>query len=287
MICIGCVYIPGLSDGRFRYFFDNMTRKGILQIDRTLGVAAMDDNKRRGAPETKDHRALRTLVRLADPAFSHEQKVQLIDELFSPGALTQFPELETARHVLRLTLQTIEHAHVRQEQLKTLAYQDDLTGLPNRRSIDEQLEQRSRSESAITVIMVDIDKFKAINDSRGHNIGDEVLTAVAQRIASAVRGRDYIGRWGGEEFIGFLDSPDDSQETRKLIKILSERIRCAVCNDPIHTSVGDIEVSVSIGAAMVRAGGDILAGMGRADRALYKAKNAGRNRVVIETKQQR
>jgi diguanylate cyclase (GGDEF)-like protein len=161
---------------------------------------------------------------------------------------------------------------------ETLASTDALTGLPNRRYFDEfcgLLARRRRARDAIGVLMVDIDHFKSLNDTHGHGVGDEVLRAVAQAIAHAVREEDVPARYGGEEFAVLLRSPTPSVAVE-----VAERVRAAVAAIDLR-ELGIDGVSVSVGAAVARRPDqpivDILAD---ADRALYDAKRGGRDRVV-------
>jgi diguanylate cyclase (GGDEF)-like protein len=155
---------------------------------------------------------------------------------------------------------------------------DALTGLPNRRYFDEfvgLLAQRRRAGDAVGILMVDIDRFKALNDRHGHATGDAVLRAVARAIVGAVREDDVPARFGGEEFVVLLRNP-----AAGVAVDVGERIRGAVRGLDLRR-LGVQRVSVSIGVAV--AGGpdepieDLIE---MADRALYRAKRAGRDRVV-------
>jgi len=155
---------------------------------------------------------------------------------------------------------------------------DALTGLPNRRYFDEfcaLLARRRRSEDTIGVLMVDIDRFKVLNDTYGHAVGDEVLRAVAGAIARAVREDDVPARFGGEEFAVILRNPSPVEAVD-----VGERIRQSVAGLDL-TRFGVAGASVSVGVAVAAAPGrpidEIVA---EADRALYEAKRAGRDRVV-------
>jgi diguanylate cyclase (GGDEF)-like protein len=155
---------------------------------------------------------------------------------------------------------------------------DALTGLPNRRYFEEfvsLLAQRRRAGDAVGILMVDIDKFKVLNDTHGHATGDEVLRAVAGAIVSAVREDDVPARFGGEEFVILLRNPDPGVAVE-----VGERIRAAVRGLDLGR-VGVRGVSVSVGVA-VAAGPDepIEDLIETADQALYRAKRAGRDRVV-------
>lgn len=167
------------------------------------------------------------------------------------------------------------------EQIRQLATHDDLTGLLNRRAMLDrmQLEQRRslRSGSPLLIAQLDIDHFKAVNDTHGHAAGDLVLQRFADTVRRNVRDTDVLARWGGEEFVLLLcDTPAADAVA------LMERLRQAVqaMQVPVPQGSEPITVTVSIGLAR-HAPADPLAGtLERADRALYAAKAGGRNRVV-------
>ena len=167
------------------------------------------------------------------------------------------------------------------EQIRQLATHDDLTGLLNRRAMLDrmQLEQRRslRSGSPLLIAQLDIDHFKAVNDTHGHAAGDLVLQRFADTVRRNVRDTDVLARWGGEEFVLLLcDTPAADAVA------LMERLRQAVqaMQVPVPQGGQPITVTVSIGLAR-HAPADPLAGtLERADRALYAAKAGGRNRVV-------
>ena len=163
-------------------------------------------------------------------------------------------------------------------QAEARASTDGLTGLPNRRYFDEfcaLLSHRRRAEDSVGVLMVDIDRFKAINDAHGHQVGDEVLRAVAAAIVGAVREDDVPARYGGEEFAVLLRNP-----TIEVAVEVGERVRQAVAAlDLSRSGVGSVHVSV--GAAVAdNAEEPITTTIEQADRALYDAKRKGRDRVV-------
>ena len=155
---------------------------------------------------------------------------------------------------------------------------DALTGLPNRRYFDEfcgLLARRRRADDAVGVLMIDIDRFKDLNDRYGHAVGDEVLRAVGGAIVSAVRDDDVPARYGGEEFVVLLRNP-----TRSIAVDVGERVRHAVgALDLWDHGVQGVSVSVGVAVATVpdQPIDELVA---EADTALYRAKRAGRNRVV-------
>ena len=166
------------------------------------------------------------------------------------------------------------------EQLVTLVNRDPLSGLYNRRKVFEQLNhdfaRAERTNTSLSVIMVDADKFKSVNDTHGHLVGDQVIQAIATRIQQTLREYDTAGRFGGEEFIGIL--PDSPVEDANKV---AERIREQIALTPVITEVGALNITVSIGVASL-SGHDVngQAVVDRADKALLRAKESGRNCVV-------
>ena len=235
-----------------------------------------------GVPEMKDHDALIALVRLADPTLPYKEKIAAIDALFPEEALELFPKIRSARRLV-LGMHTLMHSQRRQEQLAEIALKDELTRLPNRHAAREAWDRRSKTDASMIVLMVDIDHFKGINDTYGHQVGDYVLQEVARRMTAAARKEDIVCRWGGEEFVGFLSCSGNTRTVITLARTLTERIRLSVCETPICLQVGvlSFSVSVSIGATIVQPGDDLLAALFRADKELYKAKDSGRNKVFI------
>jgi diguanylate cyclase (GGDEF)-like protein len=155
---------------------------------------------------------------------------------------------------------------------------DALTGLPNRRYFDEfcgLLARRRRSGDAVGVLMIDIDKFKRLNDTFGHATGDEVLRAVGGAIVAAVREDDVPARYGGEEFVVLLRNPSP-----EIALEVGERVRASV-GALEFSRFGAGRVSVSVGVAVARQVDEPIADLiAEADRALYRAKRTGRDRVV-------
>ncbi len=165
-----------------------------------------------------------------------------------------------------------------QRAAEAQASTDVLTGLPNRRYFDEfcgLLARRRRSGDAVGVLMIDIDKFKVINDTHGHPTGDEVLRAVGGAIVGAVREDDVPARYGGEEFVVLLRNP-----TADIALEVGERVRTAVAAlDLVRFGVRRVTVSVGVAVAH-QADQPIDDLLVQADKALFRAKRAGRDRVV-------
>jgi diguanylate cyclase (GGDEF)-like protein len=164
-------------------------------------------------------------------------------------------------------------------ELDRLARTDPLTSIYNRRQIAELLDAAvatsARHGQALSVLMVDVDRFKAINDTHGHNVGDGVLCAIAASLRDSLRAGDFVGRWGGEEFLIVLPStgPDGAL-------VVAQRVRRAVTEIPLVVGGHLLPMTVSIGVADF-AGEDVETLVGRADAALYAAKAAGRNTVTL------
>ncbi len=164
------------------------------------------------------------------------------------------------------------------EALRREASRDGLTSLWNRKAILEILERdllrAQRDHEPVGLIMIDVDHFKAINDSRGHGAGDAVLRIIASSIAAVVRPYDSVGRCGGEEFL--IVAPGcDLAETWEL----AERVRHHVAGCSIMVGGSSVQVSLSLGVATGETSADIEKLLHAADTALYQAKNTGRNRV--------
>ncbi len=159
-----------------------------------------------------------------------------------------------------------------------MAATDPLTGLANRRHMNERLREEesraARSGSPFCVILADIDHFKWVNDSHGHDVGDEVLLQLARLFQAALRTQDIVARWGGEEFLVVL-----SQTTLPRAREVAERLRAAAESSLIGVVGGSRPVTLTLGVAQYETSvGECLKA---ADRALYRGKNHGRNQVVV------
>lgn len=188
-------------------------------------------------------------------------------------------QLVSIQRQLKLKNKELEAAYEeiekKNELLQEASRTDALTGLMNRRRLFERLEEElaraRRYGEPLAVAMVDIDRFKDVNDTRGHQVGDGVLRAVAGRLGANARDADSIGRYGGEEFLILMPRTDLEGAAT-----YAERVRAAVERLPLEDL--DLHVTVSIGVAAY-SGGTLLELVDRADRKLYQAKDNGRNRV--------
>ena len=165
-----------------------------------------------------------------------------------------------------------------------MAITDALTGLHNRRYMESHLstlvEQAASRGKPLTVLVLDIDYFKSVNDTHGHDAGDEVLREFSQRLKKSIRGIDLACRYGGEEFVVVMPETDMAVAT-----MVAERLRRRIASEPFPISQGAnaVEVTISIGLAARHSASDNAANiLKRADQALYRAKRDGRNRVVAD-----
>jgi diguanylate cyclase (GGDEF)-like protein len=165
------------------------------------------------------------------------------------------------------------------EKLEQLASRDGLTGALNQRSVmrllDEELGRMQRSGQPFGVAMLDIDHFKQVNDRHGHLVGDDVLRRFTIKVAAEMRGTDRLGRYGGEEFLLLLTAATDIGSATAAV----DRIRTAVAREDWDQVAFGLDLTFSAGVAMCREGDTSEQLIGRADRALYRAKREGRNCV--------
>lgn len=206
------------------------------------------------------------------------------------GALDEFRRQENTRrdsmfqHMQAMVerMQTMEKEAVELKQSlenqREKAMHDALTGLPNRQAFDEQIAREysrwRRHSHPLSIAVVDVDFFKRINDSLGHLRGDKVLKLVGREVQKRVRNEDFVARYGGEEFVVVMPDTGESSAV-----IAMDKVRQFVSECPFNFNNERIVVTVSIGVAEFQEDDTMDACFERADRALYKAKHAGRNRV--------
>ena len=199
-----------------------------------------------------------------------------ITKPFKPGELKA--RIFAANRIVELHENFIQA----QNQLRQQATHDFLTGLWNRSGILEilhkELNRAQRDNTSVTVMLGDLDHFKAVNDNYGHKAGDFVLKEVARRMTTAVRPYDGYGRYGGEEFLIVVPRCDLT-----FAEEVAQRIRRAVCRKPVVCDGHEIPITMSIGATAVRgaSSGDSDRVIHAADSALYLAKENGRNLVQV------
>jgi diguanylate cyclase (GGDEF)-like protein len=165
-------------------------------------------------------------------------------------------------------------------ETQRLARTDALTDIPNRRYLFEigehELSRARRFGHPLSALMLDIDRFKQVNDTHGHAVGDQVLRALARCCLKNIRDIDTIGRYGGEEFVVLLVETDGAGAQKT-----AERLRVQAALSVTESPRGPVSVTISVGVAARAENDDLPALLARADQALYAAKQAGRNRVAL------
>ena len=173
------------------------------------------------------------------------------------------------------------------EKAKNLSQMDGLTGVYNRKAFDEYIEDMvARNDvlgKPLSMLLLDIDDFKSINDDFGHLIGDRVLLAFANKCKRAIREEDYLARYGGEEFVIVLPGATLRNASKKAKQICKSIARTQYSTDEAADG-RSLSITVSIGVSALNKGDTSQALMNRADKALYIAKRTGKNRVVNEKK---
>jgi len=153
--------------------------------------------------------------------------------------------------------------------LMEVATVDVLTRIPNRRAtqafLEKELSRAQSNQSEFSVLLIDIDNFKQVNDRWGHAVGDDVLIKTASKFQSMIRKQDLVGRWGGEEFLMILPGPCDAE-------VLAERVRREIANSRYSHGAASLGITVSIGVACAKQSDQIDQILKKADEALYKAK---------------
>lgn len=206
------------------------------------------------------------IVSLSGPSYAHDAAFLVDDFIFNA---IQVVILMVASQIkdqfARIEAQT--------EFLKEMASIDYLTGVANRRHMENIIAHSfTYASKDLSVIMVDIDHFKLVNDTHGHDAGDQVLISVAQQLREHVRSTDTLGRWGGEEFIVVAPNTDIDHVAR-----LAERLRLVLAQN----TTAEIALTASFGVSVYQDGDSPDSLVKRADKAMYRAKTLGRNRVEI------
>ncbi len=210
-----------------------------------------------------------------------ERRIGFLHLVMAPEVIFTGDEISLLQTLGNQFSAAVERARM-YENFEKMAMIDSLTGLYNRRQLfnlgQVEFSRACRYNHSISVIMLDIDLFKKVNDVYGHLIGDQVLQQIANRCRSILRTSDIIGRYGGEEFVILLPETKIQQAQN-----IANRIRLLVLDKPIITDRGDISVSVSLGLSSMEGDCDSRLEwvIDQADQALLKAKASGRNRVVV------
>ena len=202
------------------------------------------------------------------------------------GAVGYLPKSKLSPDKLKETLdsalmkwRSVQQGKANQEELERLVDHDSLTGLYNRRAIlrllDEQISFSKRYREIFSISILDIDRFKKVNDSYGHLIGDEVLKKIADLLQRQIRDTDFTGRYGGEEFILVLPRTELASAL-----VISERVRKSIESCGMQNADGNVfHITVSQGVSVYKSDEKSDSLIKRADEALYRAKDNGRNRI--------
>jgi diguanylate cyclase (GGDEF)-like protein len=190
-------------------------------------------------------------------------------------------KIQVGNTVLKFVLLDEVEAKFHEEVRNRISY-DQLTGLLTKESLylalEKELQRCARYRLPLAILMMDLDRFKSVNDTHGHTAGSKVLTEVGARIRESVRARDVSARYGGEEFVTYLAETNAAGGG-----LTAERIRYVIGSKPFEVDGKTLPVTISIGvSAFPEHGADIETLVKRADVALYRAKSGGRNRVCIE-----
>jgi diguanylate cyclase (GGDEF)-like protein len=200
---------------------------------------------------------------------------------YNAGALMREPLVWSGRDELSEVVDAynllLAEIDLRTEDIHRLANLDPLTGLPNRRLLEDRighaLALAERQQRSIALLFADIDNFKVINDTMGHKLGDELLRVVGARISGAVRGMDTVARWGGDEFVIMVEGLQSAGEAASVAEKLIEAVGL-----PVEMDGNQLRVGLSMGISLYpQDGGDITTLIKNADMALFEAKGRGRN----------
>jgi len=243
------------------------SKKKHLDVE-TLSTLLIENDFIKNIFETKANQAQAKIAELQKMSKSN------ID---SADDITQ--QLEALQARIKEAQAEVEHYKQRAVKLHMETLTDTLTGMSNRRAVDKKLIEEftrfQRYGHPCSLLICDLDEFKIINDTFGHSTGDTVLKKVAHIIKGSLRACDFVGRYGGEEFMVILpDTPADGATAA------AEKLRMTVDDSDFFYDTEDVNVTISIGVSQFNKDDDYGVVFDRADKALYEAKSKGRNKVV-------
>ncbi|MGA7801172.1 MAG: diguanylate cyclase [Gammaproteobacteria bacterium] len=234
------------------------------------------------------HSSVRDAVDLDQLKQQVQHRLEVIGRHMADFRLTEEARSHQAEqrvHELNARLHTLEQEsgqlrdRIRKE--RQLALVDGLTGVPNRMAYEERVNQEynrwKRFDEPLAMVLMDIDNFKTINDTYGHQAGDKVLKTIAQLVFDTLRATDFLARYGGEEFVLLLPGTDAASALR-----VSDKLRDDIRNCGFHYRGNSVQITVSCGIASFGADDGIHDVFERADRAMYRAKAQGRDRCVAD-----
>lgn len=261
----------GAREKEFREIIDLLT-------EAITGLRADNDDLNEEVYASSD--ALEAIIRLDD---IKKIKDALRNEVNALREVIQEKESRDQSRLDRLTAQ-VETLNVELEKAIAAAQKDGLTGALNRKAFDIKLRQffdKAAGNSRFSLLMVDIDDFKAINDQQGHPVGDRVLVSVVHKCQQSIRNEDVLARYGGEEFAVILAGASLRHATKRAKQICKTIAATRYTLDPNQTD-NHLSVTVSVGVGTFRPGDSPEALIERADKALYLAKRTGKNKALSE-----
>jgi len=276
-VCVDALYYYGPGRGlKTGQWFDSLW-SALLLVPTIIATAwkQLEAPEITREPRPKEKRIYLEISHLLYPLLVLVMSLRIAHDHFALAGLIVLPSFLCSTARMLVTQSRLMRA---KEALRREAQRDSLTALWNHKAILETLEREllrsERNHQPVGVIMIDVDHFKAVNDSRGHGAGDTVLRIIASGIAAMVRPYDSVGRYGGEEFLIVAPGcgPAETWE-------LAERVRTHVARCSIMAGGTTVLVTLSLGVATAECATDLEKVLSSADAAMYRAKAAGRNRV--------
>lgn len=284
------------ADKAFSEYLLNINRE-LVSISEALGVAEGAEQKRSGAAEALSESVTNSVKQLqADVAKSnslpdlqstvsdHIRTIQNALSTFKQAQPAPSQSLSAQLKALMDRVKTVEEesekSRAQLEEQRYKATHDPLTSLPNREAYNErafhELHRFKRYGHPLTLAVCDLDHFKKINDTFGHQAGDKVLKLVAQVVSTRLRNVDFVARYGGEEFVLVMPETDADQA-----KAVLDKMRSAIAKTPFRFKDSPVNITMSFGIVQFRGEDSVESAFERADKALYEAKANGRNQCVI------
>lgn len=284
------------ADKAFSEYLLNINRE-LVSISEALGVAEDAEQQRGGAAEALTASVSKSVKQLqADVAKSnslpdlqstvsdHIRTIQNALSTFKQAQPAPSQSLSAQLKALMDRVKTVEEesekSRAQLEEQRYKATHDPLTSLPNREAYNErafhELHRFKRYGHPLTLAVCDLDHFKKINDTFGHQAGDKVLKLVAQVVSTRLRNVDFVARYGGEEFVLVMPETDAEQA-----KTVLDKMRAAIAKTPFRFKDSPVTITMSFGIVQFRGEDSVESAFARADKALYEAKANGRNQCVI------
>lgn len=265
-------HASGSVETIFGMSINSIVGKPIMNVARHLHADDFDRTMQAGSAVTDDPSGLATIQTRVQHGDGGWRWVELV--------LRDLRHDEAVEGVV-INVRDISDRKAAEAQLEHQALHDPLTGLPNRSllsdRLDHALSRTSRQGGIVGLLFLDLDKFKHINDSHGHDVGDRLLVAVADRIQAMVRDSDTVARVGGDEFVVLAEDLENVDELFTLAERIIESFRVAV-----STGVELLHTTASVGLAVATDGdSDVTTVLRNADAAMYQAKEGGRNRIEV------